>query len=59
MLEHVASRNVPTETFNISFEGTQNKQQLLLKYLHRGKEKSYADKKCDTTFNRVFRGDDL
>ena len=26
MLVHVSSKNVPIETFNISFENTQNKQ---------------------------------
>ena len=27
MLGHISSKNVPIETFNISFESTQNRQQ--------------------------------
>ena len=50
---------MPIETFNISFESTQNKQQDGTKITCteiRGGGGSYGDKKCDTTFLWVFCG---
>ena len=48
MLVHVSScwcmyQNVPIETFNISFESTQNKQQYGTKITSTEEEKSHGD----------------
>ena len=50
---------MPTETFNISFESTQNKQQYASKLPHRGKgRESYGELKFYFK-NWYFEGPDL